>query len=828
MHIRSLTHAAACVLLAGLALATPAASGAPTTAAQPGIEAPVAKMPLAVASTPGQQFTDVKLSWSVDEKWRPTGTTFFAGRKGECPGGGGYLYAVCSPYGVIRCAPILHGIKAEDNSQVLAQAGVTHLEESGTGGAPEYGNLRLYLLPDDGNIPDPKKPALLTSHRGNGGSEMVSEFKTPAVRWSTTAGHAAVIHRLEPLGKDRFALALDLGSIWGGEAGKKTNGEFQQFLGGSYRWISDTEVEVTQRQTGGWGFGGPWALHARLKFSRAPLSVGGWAADKVVKPGLRAVEDTLKRESKRVGNLWSRPEPADPAGFIAVYDQPVDVTVAISFTSPQRAAEVLARDAADGYDAVRTRAEERWRASLSRIVVEGGSREAREIFYAQWRACQLLPSDRTGDNPLWAGEAPFYDDFYTLWDTYHALNPLLTLALPRRAGHIANGLVDMAEHEGWFFDARMGNYAGRSQAGCMGEIITAEAALKKLPYVDPARTLKAVVKSATTPSPDPQALGRWDVETYWSKGYVQARFGGGSRTIEYSRTDWTIALLAKQLGDNATYEKFAKSANNWENLWNDELSDGYFKGFVWGKDAEGSWITSMKRGQVATIRNTAGTGNALFCENETDVYSLNLLHDADRLAARCGGTQKLMDRLAVLNVRYPNPKEYGAQLADPGKLLEKAWVRDGNEPDYDPIWLYHLLGRPDLTMTYMRTLNPVSGDDAGAGNARRIVAALGIYPFAGTDVYFLIAPHFPRTLIQRDDGTTLEVLAPGAEGSMGRSSKGRKVYVASLLLDGKPVEHAWVRHDELAKAKKLEFTLSDTPTQLGVGQLPPCRGRPGE
>lgn len=809
-------------------LSTAVAAAADRPAA---LEVPPVGVPLPIAATPGQRLLPaIPITYDVRSPKDPH-TLFkpqifgLPGTEKDCPGRYNYLYAVTLPYGVIRCAPILYQTKDDKGNPRMAIGGMTHLEESGTGGAPQYGNLRMYVLPGDGGVPDRTKAQLLVSHLGSGGAECVSVLEQPSVRWSTVAGHAGSVHRIEPLQPGRFSVVLDLGAIWGAAAGQKTTGEAQQLSGASYRWISDTEVEVTQRQMGGWGYGGPWSVHARLRFSKAPVAVAGWDADLVAKPGLRAVADTLQRESTRDGTGWTRPEPTTPAGMIATFDAAVDVSIGMAFTSPQRAGEVLERDVADGYEAVRDRANEIWRTTYSRFIIEGADAREAATFYTQWYACQLLPSDRTGDNPLWGGKAPFYDDFYTMWDTFHTLNPLLTFILPKRAGHLATGLVDMAENEGHFFDGRAGNHSGRSQAGCMGEIVAAEAALKRLPYVDPQRTLKAVVRSSTTVSPKPYAQGRFDVEGYWNKGYVHAKFCGASRTIEYARTDWTISLLARSLGDKATEIKYAKAANSWENLWNDEVTDGYFKGFVWGKDDTGAWA-KIKDGKPPTIFNASDSPYNMFAENQSDTYSLNVVHDVDRLAARCGGVDMLLDRLLLINVRGAKREDYAAMLADREGTEKKTTVLNGNEPDYDLALIPHLLGRPDIGAARLRLMATHTGDDAGAGNARVLQVMLGLTPVGGLDIYLLTAPFFPRVLIQRDDGTTVEILAPGATGSkFGRKGPGAMTFIASAKLNGKVLDRAWITHEEMANGGKLEFTLSETPTPWGVGQLPPCRGR---
>jgi putative alpha-1,2-mannosidase len=77
----------------------------------------------------------------------------------------------------------------------------------------------------------------------------------------------------------------------------------------------------------------------------------------------------------------------------------------------------------------------------------------------------LMPTDRTGENPDWKSDEPYYDDYYAIWDTYRSSGPLLTLIAPDRQRDIVRSLIDIYRHTGYMPDARSGNDNGRTQGG---------------------------------------------------------------------------------------------------------------------------------------------------------------------------------------------------------------------------------------------------------------------------------------------------------------------------------------------------------------------------
>ena len=103
-----------------------------------------------------------------------------------------------------------------------------------------------------------------------------------------------------------------------------------------------------------------------------------------------------------------------------------------------------------------------WNQELNKIVLAGASNATRlEMFYSALYRTNLLPSNRTGENPYWQPTGEYYDDLYTIWDTFRCLNSFYTLINPEVEEGIVSTLIDIWKHEMYMPDGRSSNYNGR-------------------------------------------------------------------------------------------------------------------------------------------------------------------------------------------------------------------------------------------------------------------------------------------------------------------------------------------------------------------------------
>ena len=208
-----------------------------------------------------------------------------------------------------------------------------------------------------------------------------------------------------------------------------------------------------------------------------------------------------------------------------------------------------------------------------RIEISPRTPEAQKrMFYTGLYHTMIMPVDRSGENPLWADDEPYYDDFYAIWDTYRTSTPLITLIDPKRETDIVRSLINIYKRDGYMPDARSGNSNGRTQGGSNAEIVIADAFVKGLEGIDYELGLQAMLKDATVcPGDRHEAEGRGGLIPYLELGYIPYGIPrAGNRTVEYSYCDYAIALVAKGLGKEDLYQHYLKQSGNWKNLWRDD------------------------------------------------------------------------------------------------------------------------------------------------------------------------------------------------------------------------------------------------------------------
>jgi predicted alpha-1,2-mannosidase len=432
-------------------------------------------------------------------------------------------------------------------------------------------------------------------------------------------------------------------------------------------------------------------------------------------------------------------------------------------------------------------------------VEGGGSREERVSFYTALYHAMLMPSDRTGENPKWTSQEPYYDDFYAVWDTFRTTSPLLTLIAPERQALIVRSMIDIARREGFLPEGRSGNDAGRTQGGSNGQIVVAEAVLKGLPGVDAAAAYASMVRDSEVPPLDPQKEGRGGLADYNTKGYVSLAFErSASRTLEYAHDDWAVAQVAKRLFRLNEYVRYMNRAKSWENLWDETVEAEGVKGFIRPRNPDGAWLTPFDV-------KAAGSWPDPFYEGDSWEYSTYVPHDVRRLIERCGGREAFVKRLDA--------------------LFDNGHFRISNEPAFHIPMLYIWAGRHDKTVERVRQVLEESfharadglpgNDDSGATSAWFAFQAMGIYPNPGHDYYLITSPLFSRTTIQLAEGKTFVIEARKFGGEH------RNPYVRKATLNGRNLDAAWLPHAAIQGGGRLVLEMSPTPEKWPSSKAPP-------
>ena len=91
------------------------------------------------------------------------------------------------------------------------------------------------------------------------------------------------------------------------------------------------------------------------------------------------------------------------------------------------------------------------------------------------------------------------------------------------------------------------------------------------------------------------------------------------------------------------------------------------------------------------------------------------------------------------------------------------------------------------------------------------LAAMGIYPICPGDTrYQVTSPVFNSITIQLDEhfygGNTFSIIA--------ENNSPENIYIQSMMLNGKPLDRYWIRHDEITSGGILELIMGPEPLGL--------------
>lgn len=491
-------------------------------------------------------------------------------------------------------------------------------------------------------------------------------------------------------------------------------------------------------------------------------------------------------------------------------DAPLVVKVAISPVSEAGAIANLDAEVADfDFDRVRAQAKQEWTQALSVLDIDAPEHARRSAYTALYHTLLgptlFMDADgqyRGSDNAVHKADGFTNYSTFSLWDTYRALHPLLTLVQPeKRNSDFVNSMLAHHEHSPygmlpvWSFHG----LEDWCMIGYHAVPVIADAYVKGIRGFDADKALKAMVETAN--------YGPYDgIAQYRELGYVPIDEEGeaASKTLEYAFDDWTIARMAQAMGKGDIAATFDKRAANWRNAFDKDT------GFMRARKRDGSFRTPFDP-------SASGYGTD-YTEGNAWQYSWYVPQDVAGLAAAHGGSDKLLARLdEVFNAKVdPSIFEH---MEDITGLI--GWYAHGNEPSHHVAYLYSYAGQPWRTQARLKQIMDTQyadrpdglagNDDVGQMSAWYVFTALGFYPVApGSGEYILGRPFLPKTAMRLPNGKTFTIVADGLDD--------RHTYVGSVSLNGKPLQRTFLRHDEILAGGELRFSMQAEPNKDWPGQ----------
>jgi predicted alpha-1,2-mannosidase len=496
--------------------------------------------------------------------------------------------------------------------------------------------------------------------------------------------------------------------------------------------------------------------------------------------------------------------------FGTALQQPLVVKVAISPVSEDGAIANLDADMPGwDFDRVRAAAKAQWAQALGVTDIDAPAPMRKAFYTALYHAFQapslFMDSDgryRGPDNAVHQARGWTNYSTFSLWDTYRALHPLLTIVQPeQRTNDIVNSLL-ASRRESAYGILPVWAFHGL-ETWCMigyhAVPVIADAWMKGIRGYDAGEALDAMVASAD--------YGPYDgIAQYRELGYVPIDEEGeaASKTLEYAFDDWTIFRMAQAMGRKDVAAEFERRAGNWKHAFDPGT------GFMRARNRDGSFRTPFDP-------DASGYGTD-YTEGNAWQYSWYVPQDVAGLAAAHGGTDKLLARLDAVFDAKVDPQTF-AHMEDITGLI--GWYAHGNEPSHHIAYLYDYAGAPWKTQQRLKQIMDTQyadrpdglagNDDLGQMSAWYVFTALGFYPVApGSGQYIIGRPFLPRAALHLPNGKTFTIVTEGL-------GKGHD-YVGSVTLNGQPLQRTFLRHDEILAGGELRFTLQAEPNKAWPGQ----------
>lgn len=490
-------------------------------------------------------------------------------------------------------------------------------------------------------------------------------------------------------------------------------------------------------------------------------------------------------------------------------------TIATSFISFEQA-ECNARRELLGksLEQLREEAAQAWEEKLSKIEIEAVDMDQMRTFYSCLYHVFLFPRvlyeydsrDKMihyspADGKVYDG--PMYTD-NGFFDTYMTVYPLFSLILAEDYARMCEGFLNYYRESGWLprwmspaaIDSMPGTFIDQVFADAVEKgIVTDEKTIGEM--------LEAMMKHANVPGEKPE-FGRDGIEEYLKRHYVPSSFRESvNKTENYAYGDFSIAVIAKHLGKTDVHRTYMERSQYYRNLFDFETT------FMRAKDAEGNKREDWTQFDWGWDYTEGGPWQNSFA----------VPHDIMGLAGMMGGRQAMVEKLDQLFHTPPHyrPIWYGTEIHE---MTEMAAVDFGqcalsNQPSFHIPYLYSMMGKPNKTAYWVRKairelfdwkVGFPGDEDNGSMAGWYVFSAMGFYPVCpSVPEYVLGSPAVRRCVIHTHQGTDFVIHAENNDHD--------KVYWRDPMLNGKPYDKVYLRHEDMMKGGSLDLTMTPYPVE---------------
>lgn len=487
---------------------------------------------------------------------------------------------------------------------------------------------------------------------------------------------------------------------------------------------------------------------------------------------------------------------------VADNTKPLLVKVALSPVSIDKAKlNMQAELAGWDFDAAVKSADEAWNRELARIEIQTNDRTKKRVFYTAMYHLMTSCSKfndvdceyRGADGKVHKADFTNYTTL-SLWDTYRAAHPLMTVAFPEMQRDFAQTFLNIYKQQGrlpvWHL---MG-----SETDCMvgnpGAIVLADLTMKG--FVEDKELALEALKA--TQMKDIRSLGLLKKHGYipWN---LEPENETVAKALEYCAADDGVAKVAKLLGKKDDYEYFFNRSRSYTKYYDPETR------FLRAVGTDGKFRLPFNPFFAEHRTNDYTEGNAW-------QYTFLVPHDVKGLIKLFGSDKAFMSKLDSLFF----VEGWAGDNASPDMSGMTGQYAHGNEPSHHVIYMYNYAGRPDkaapmlrkmLNEMYLDQPDGLSGnEDVGQMSAWYILSSVGLYQVDPVGGRFVIgSPLFDKATVNVGGGKTFTVVA--------KNNSDKNIYVQSARLNGKTLKNSYVDFNDIRHGGTLELVMGPKPSK---------------
>lgn len=487
---------------------------------------------------------------------------------------------------------------------------------------------------------------------------------------------------------------------------------------------------------------------------------------------------------------------------VADNTKPLLVKVALSPVSIDKAKlNMQAELAGWDFDAAVKQADEAWNRELARIEIQTNDRTKKRVFYtAMYHLMTSCSKFNDVDREYRGADGKVHKADFTnyttlsLWDTYRAAHPLMTVAFPEMQRDFAQTFLNIYKQQGrlpvWHL---MG-----SETDCMvgnpGAIVLADLTMKG--FVEDKELALEALKA--TQMKDIRSLGLLKKHGYipWN---LEPENETVAKALEYCAADDGVAKVAKLLGKKDDYEYFFNRSRSYKKYYDPETR------FLRAVDTDGKFRLPFNPFFAEHRTNDYTEGNAW-------QYTFLVPHDVKGLIKLFGSDKAFMSKLDSLFF----VEGWAGDNASPDMSGMTGQYAHGNEPSHHVIYMYNYAGRPDkaapllrkmLNEMYLDQPDGLSGnEDVGQMSAWYILSSVGLYQVDPVGGRFVIgSPLFDKATMNVGGGKTFTVVA--------KNNSDKNIYVQSARLNGKTLKNSYVDFNDIRHGGTLELVMGPKPSK---------------